>query len=421
MFLAILLCKNTLYKYGDKIKGNKKMVYFMGCYPNFNYGYTPFSNMGYSPYMSNYRYSMFGNYSPYMSNCRCNNSFFGNSNMNNPYYEQGYISGRKQRILNIANQSSYTLYETQTTLQESIASDELTRTQKRTLSKYLKKVSNLQQQFQNLVSQSQTASALQAVDTINNQIEALQYVMNMLLAEIQEELAEYNAEVEAEDDDEVVDDSDETVDDDEVVGDSDDSDAATTPSDETPADDVTSEEYTAEDVATIITENGGEDQPFTLINDVSQEVLNINEAIYDAVDGCGTKNDQLNDAIEKITKDNVLDVFDNWNASYGADYKSDDPLGLIETICDEEMFFNNRLYTNSNSKKRINHILNALMTKAEELAKIHGKQVMQLVQPHKAKANAEINAYWYTDEDKLAKEINTIVSILTIYEHKKQS
>ena len=402
--------------------------YYYPYYSNYNYSYNPFFNMGYSPYLSNYGYNPFRNYSSsYMSNCRCNNSFFGNSNMNNPYYEQGYISGRKQRILNIANQSSYTLYEIQTTLQELISSDELTRTQKKTLSKYLKKVSNLQQQFQNLVLQSQTASAVQAVDTVNNQIEALQYVMNMLLAEIEEELA---VEVEAEED------PDGTVVDDEVVDAPEDPAEGTPATPATPADPATpatpatpvaepeegtSEEYTAEKVAQTITENGGEDQPFTLYNEVEQDVLNINEAIYDAVDGNGTKNDQLNDAIEKITKDNVLDVFDNWNASYGADYKSDDPLGLIETICDEEMFFNNRLYTNSNSKKRINHILNALMTKAEELAKIHGKQVMQLVQPHKAKANAEINAYWYTDEDKLAKEINTIVSILTIYEHKKQS
>ena len=372
MFWAILSRKNTLYKYGDKIKGKKKMFGLTGYY----YPYYSNNNYSYNPYLSNYGYNPFRNY-----------SFFGNSNMNNPYYEQGYISGRKQRILNIANQSSYTLYQTQTALQEVISSGELTASQKRTLSKYLKKVSNLQQQFQNLVSQSQTASAVQAVDTVNNQIEALQYVMNMLLAEIQEELAEYAAS-EAEED------PDDTVVDDEVV------DAPEDPADP-------DETQNAEDDEEIDF-NYEDPHYYQTTTAFKQEVKNICKTIDKKVttfDLFGTNSD-LENAIKLINEDNVLDVFNYWNKMYQNKYTDKYSTGLIEAIYSEYHFYNGG---NSNIK---DYILPALKGAVEAIEAKLTNDEKDLIDVCIGNIETELDAKWDTKEKTISKNINIIVNIL---------
>ena len=114
----------------------------------------------------------------------------------------------------------------------------------------------------------------------------------------------------------------------------------------------------------------------------------------------------MREAVEEINKDNVLDVFDNWNSSYAPDYINDDKGGLIETIYDDKsLWFNG-------GKHEVSHILNALMEKAADL----GNEALQAVNPLKAKINSELNSFWNTNEDAVAENINKIVIILNAFQ-----
>lgn len=311
---------------------------------------------------------------------------------------QGYIDGRKTRIGVIANNTNQNLSGYKTQL-EALANDStLTEEQKKQVNEVLKRINQIQTEIQKVVMQAQMANNPQILDQLNNQIEALAGIAQELQVLIPELLQTLIAEAE------------------QVPGndDDDDDDTTTTPGGDdtttTPGGDQSTTPGAQEqgDVQVIAPE--GSDPQESLITtqnrQVSPEVLSINERIFDAVNGVGTKDKQLREAVEEINKDNVLDVFDNWNASYAPDYINDDKGGLIETIYDDKsLWFNG-------GKHEVTHILNALMEKAAEL----GNDALQAVNPLKAKINSELNSFWNTDEDMVAENINKIVIILNAYQ-----
>lgn len=51
-----------------------------------------------------------------------------------------------------------------------------------------------------------------------------------------------------------------------------------------------------------------------------EQIRNICEEFYSAIDGLGTKNTQFEMTLDKIDKANVLEVMDMWDKSYGKEY-----------------------------------------------------------------------------------------------------
>ena len=52
-----------------------------------------------------------------------------------------------------------------------------------------------------------------------------------------------------------------------------------------------------------------------------QEVQNICDDFYKAIDGLGTNNKLFEATVKKLTADNILEVFEEWNKTYGKQYK----------------------------------------------------------------------------------------------------
>ena len=304
-----------------------------------------------------------------------------------PSTVQGYIDGRKTRISVLANQSGQNLTASKTELENLLNDPTVTDEQKQEINKYLTKINEIQTGLQNAVQQAQSANNPQMVDQINNQVEALMGMAQELLTMIPEMLNVLIQEAEQVTEPETPDTTPDTTPD-------------ATPGAETP-------DATAPTVQVIAPEGSNpEDSLITTTNkEVSQEVLAITEGIYNAVNGIGFSNKDLKAAVEKINKDNVLDVFDNWNASYAPGYINTDKQGLIETIYGEHHFYNG-------GKEEVTHILNALTEKAAEF----GQEAIQNIDPLKAQINSELNAWFNTNESKVAEAINKIVLILNAYQ-----
>ena len=307
---------------------------------------------------------------------------------------QGYVDGRKTRIGVIANNTNQNLSGYKTQL-EALANDStLTAEQKKQVNEVLQKINQIQTEIQKVVMQAQIATYPQILDNLNNQIEALAGLAQELQVLIPEMLQNLIAEAEQvpgdDDDDTTTPGGDDTT---TTPG----GDQATTPGSQDQGDvQVIAPEGSNPEESLITTQN----------RKVSPEVLSINERIFDAVNGVATKDKQLREAVEEINKDNVLDVFDNWNSSYAPDYINDDKGGLIETIYDDKsLWFNG-------GKHEVSHILNALMEKAADL----GNEALQAVNPLKAKINSELNSFWNTNEDAVAENINKIVIILNAFQ-----
>ena len=288
---------------------------------------------------------------------------------------QGYVDGRKTRIAVIANQSGQNLNTTKTELETLVNDPATTEEQKKEINKFLTKITEIQAELQKAVQQAQMANDPQTLDKINNQIEALAGIAQELISMVPEMLKLLIQEAEQVTDEE-------TVQQDEA-------------------------EQQATQVQVVAPE--GTDPSNSLVTTenrkVSPKIRAITEKIYNAVNGVGFSNSDLKAAVKEINKDNVLDVFDNWNSSYAPGYINSDKQGLIETIYGEFHFYNG-------GKEEVTHILNALMEKAAEF----GDEAIQTVTPLKAQVNSELNAWFNTDEDKVAEAINKIVIVLNAYQ-----
>ena len=302
---------------------------------------------------------------------------------------QGYIDGRKTRIGVIANNTAQNLASYTAQLQQLANDDSLSKEQKEQINQFLVRINQIQTELQKAVQNAQMANNPQILDQINNQVEALAGIAQELQVLIPEMLQTLIAEAQQTPDE----------------------DTTTTPGGDdttTPGGDTTPGAQDQGDVQVIAPEGSNPEESLitTQNRQVSPEVLSINERIFDAVNGVATKDKQLREAVEEINKDNVLDVFDNWNASYAPDYINDDKGGLIETIYDDKsLWFNG-------GKHEVTHILNALVEKAADL----GNEALQAITPLKAKINSELNSFWNTDEDAVAEAINKIVIILNAYQ-----
>ena len=390
-----------------------------------------FGLTGCNPYMFNYNFNPFYgimNYNLYRQNCRCN-SFFNNmgysypfisnysynpmycSSMNYNQYQgsnsifwnQGYIDGRKQRISNIANQSMQTLYQSQTELLTLINSSELTDAQKNKIYNYMQTIQKIQTELLQVMSQSQIVATKYEADLINNKVEALSSITRQLMQKITEMPTIFINEEEEEDPIDPTEDEDPVTpdDDDEVVDDSDDSEVK-----KPPVSDETHEEEQAEIEIT---------DPISTHMQVSQDVQDIVKDIYVATKGLGTDNEKLNDAIGKIDKDNVLEVFSHWNETHLNSFSSYDENGLIETIYDE--YPNSHfswIFGESQCHKNLKNIYNALKAKADEIAKTH-TEIKQSVNQYQAQIEYGLSHEFRADEDEVAKAFNAMVNILTAY------
>ena len=85
------------------------------------------------------------------------------------------------------------------------------------------------------------------------------------------------------------------------------------------------------------------------------EAAGIVGLIFEAVDGIGTNNEQVNQAIEQINKDNIIDVFDTWNKNYKAKEGS-----LVKRLYEEEFWYNG-------GNKNVETMLAIFEEKAKEL------------------------------------------------------
>lgn len=120
------------------------------------------------------------------------------------------------------------------------------------------------------------------------------------------------------------------------------------------------------------------------------EAAGIVGLIFEAVDGIGTNNEQVNQAIEQINKDNIIDVFDTWNKNYKAKEGS-----LVKRLYEEEFWYNG-------GNKNVETMLAIFEEKAKELD-IYSELIKEFTT-----VKSEIGAAWNTDEKKVAEAMEKI-------------
>lgn len=120
------------------------------------------------------------------------------------------------------------------------------------------------------------------------------------------------------------------------------------------------------------------------------EAAGIVGLIFDAVDGFGTKNEQLKNAVDKINANNVIDVFDSWNKNYKAKEGT-----LVQRIYDDEFWYDG-------GNEYVETITAALQKKAEALG-IYSELIKEFTT-----ITSELSAKFNTDEKKVAQAVETI-------------
>lgn len=120
------------------------------------------------------------------------------------------------------------------------------------------------------------------------------------------------------------------------------------------------------------------------------EAAGIVGLIFDAVDGFGTKNEQLKNAVDKINANNVIAVFDSWNKNYKAKEGT-----LVQRIYDDEFWYDG-------GNKYVETITAALQKKAEALG-IYSELIKEFTT-----ITSELSAKFNTDEKKVAQAVETI-------------
>ena len=120
------------------------------------------------------------------------------------------------------------------------------------------------------------------------------------------------------------------------------------------------------------------------------EAAGIVGLIFDAVDGFGTKNEQLKNAVDKINANNVIDVFDSWNKNYKAKEGT-----LVQRIYADEFWYDG-------GNEYVKTITAALQKKAEALG-IYSELIKEFTT-----ITSELSAKFNTDEKKVAQAVETI-------------
>ena len=115
----------------------------------------------------------------------------------------------------------------------------------------------------------------------------------------------------------------------------------------------------------------------------------IAKAIYDAVDGWGTNDEDLKTGMEQINKDTVMETLDAWNKTHAEEFDGE---SLLESIY-------NDVSDGDTRKEYTEKILNALKEKAAEA----GVDISEECK----KVEKELDAWW-RDDEKIFNLINDI-------------
>lgn len=123
---------------------------------------------------------------------------------------------------------------------------------------------------------------------------------------------------------------------------------------------------------------------------VKDEAAGIVGLIFDAVDGIGTKNDQLKNTVAQINKDNIVAVFDSWNENY-----KDKEGSLVKRIYDDEYWYNG-------GNDYVKHMVDVFEEKARELG-LYSKLIKEFTT-----INSELTSFWSTNEEKVSQAMDKI-------------
>ena len=131
-----------------------------------------------------------------------------------------------------------------------------------------------------------------------------------------------------------------------------------------------------------------------------QNGKDIAKDLYDSIDGWGTDEEKLDNAMKSITKDNVMEVLDAWNKTHGKEFGE----SLLESIYGD-------IYWNNERAEYTRMLMDALAEKAEEAGIDISDEYGQL--------NDELKSRFGRDEEKIYELINTIHKNLGGREYKK--
>lgn len=120
-------------------------------------------------------------------------------------------------------------------------------------------------------------------------------------------------------------------------------------------------------------------------NKIKKEAASIAEDLYDAMKGAGTKNEKLQKTVDKINKNNVMEVLDAWNENYS---DSMDGETLLQSIQDEH----HAGWFGKSQEKQEKIILDALYQRAMDLG------LMNEAHAARAKVNYEHDAMFTSDD-----------------------
>lgn len=147
-----------------------------------------------------------------------------------------------------------------------------------------------------------------------------------------------------------------------------------------------------------VSDNGKTGSSNTQIQDEAAGIVGL---IFDAVDGAGTKNEQLASTVEQINKDNIVAVFDAWNENY-----KDTEGSLVKRIYDDEFWING-------GNDYVKHMVDAFEEKARELG-LYSKLIKEFTT-----VNSELTSFWNTDEAKVSDAMDKIHQTIKAAETEK--
>ena len=131
-------------------------------------------------------------------------------------------------------------------------------------------------------------------------------------------------------------------------------------------------------------------QSFYVTSDKSKEAgTAIANKIYDAVDGWGTNDEDVVNAIKAINKDNVMETLDAWNKTKAAEFDGE---SMLESLYGDIFWGDDRAFMT-------NQILEALKAKADEAGVDISTEYNEV--------KKELDALW-RDDEKIFEKINAI-------------
>ena len=131
-------------------------------------------------------------------------------------------------------------------------------------------------------------------------------------------------------------------------------------------------------------------QSFYVTSDKSKEAgTAIANKIYDAVDGWGTNDEDVVNAIKAINKDNVMETLDAWNKTKAAEFDGE---SMLESLYGDIFWGDDRAFMT-------NQILEALKAKADEAGVDISTEYNEV--------KKELDAWW-RDDEKIFEKINAI-------------